>query len=283
MFYCHNGDFYREEDKLFGPRNRAFRYGDALFETVYASYTNCHFLVKHLERLIKGMTVMSMEVPKGFNERLFERKILRLLNKNHHIKGARIRISVYRNDGGLYTPTDNTISYVIESEALENTNYEINKLGYTLDVFPDMQKYYSPISAFKSANSSLYTLAGIWRKKHALDDCIILNDRAEICESLSSNIFIIKDDKIYTPSLKSGCVAGIMRNVLVDLLKQNNVKIDDNAVLTEADLLEADEIFLTNSICGIRKVLAFRNKRYYSMLTKEIHEKLLAHSEINFK
>jgi branched-chain amino acid aminotransferase len=276
MFYCYNGQYYRNEDKVFSPSNRAFRYGDALFETIYITYTTCHFLKEHLERLLRAMSVMSMELPQGFNERLFDRKIQRLLNKNHHIKGARVRITVFRNDGGLYTPTDNSISYTIESEALENINYEFKKLGDSIDIYPDMYKSYSPISSFKSANSSLFTLAGIWRKKKKLDDCIILNDKGEVCESLSSNIFVVKDDNIYTPSIKSGCVSGIMRNLVVALLKENKLNIDDNAVLREKDLLEADEIFLTNSISGIRKVSAFRNKRYYSFLAKEIHEKLVS-------
>jgi branched-chain amino acid aminotransferase len=280
MFYCLNGDYHREEEKTIGPKNRAFRYGDALFETIYASYTNCHFLEKHLERLIAGMKILSMDVPIGFNERLFVRKIQRLLHKNHHIKGARIRIAVFRNEGGLYTPTDNSISYIIESEVLENTSYEINKQGYDIDIYPDMQRHYSLISSFKSSNCSLFTMAGIWRKKMELDDCIILNDREELCESVSSNIFLVKGSKIYTPSIKSGCVNGIMRNLVVDLLNEMNLEVDDNAVLKEEDLLEADEVFLTNSITGIRKVLAFRKKRYYSFLVKEIHERLVENTNL---
>lgn len=280
MFYCLNGDYYREEENVLSPKNRAFRYGDALFETIYVSYTNCHFLEQHLKRLIKGMKILSMDIPVGFNERLFLRKIQRLLHKNHHIKGARIRIAVFRNDGGLYTPTDNSISYTIESEHLENTTYEINKKGYEIDIYPDMQRHYSLISEFKSSNCSIFTMAGIWRQKMKLDDCIILNEKGELCESVSSNIFLVKDSKIYTPSIKSGCVNGIMRNLVVDLLREMKLEIDDNAVLREEDLFDADEVFLTNSITGIRKVLAFRQRRYYSFFVKDIYERLVENTNL---
>ena len=272
--YCYNGDFYKEDCAVFTPANRAFRYGDALFETVFASYTECHLLKEHLDRLKRGMQVMGMIVPSDFNERLFIRKIRRLLNKNHHIKGARIRIAVFRNDGGLYTPTDNTISYIIESEGMDNTKFLFNKEGYEIDIYTDIQKQYNLLSEFKSSNSSLFTMAGLWRKKMNLDDCIILNDDGNICETMSSNIFLVKDDKFYTPSIKSGCVNGIMRNLIVALLRDKDVEVDDEAILTEKHVYEADELFITNSISGIRKVLKFRDKMYMSLLTRQLFNRL---------
>ena len=278
MQYCYNGEYYKEGEKVLGPENRALKFGDALFETILVANTNCYYLDQHLERLKRGMSVMGMEMPDEYNQKYFERKIRRLLNKNHHIKGARLRLTVFRNDGGLYTPTDNKISFILESSELDTIGYTFNKTGLSVDIYPDMGKQYNIISEFKSANASLFVLAGLWRQKNELDDCIILNDKNEVCEALSSNVFIIKNDKIYTPPIKSGCVNGIMRNVVVDLLRKNNIEVDTETSITIDDLNEAEELFLTNSISGIRKVLIFRDKRYYSMKTRRISQLLSENS-----
>ena len=270
MQYCFNGEFYKVEDKVFGPENRAFRYGDALFETIFVSFLSCHFLDAHIDRLSRAMSVLDMQMPKEYNQRYFERKIRRLLNKNHHIQGARVRLSIFRDNGGLYTPVFNTVSYVIESEELASANYEFNKIGLSVDVYPILKKQFNPLSEFKTANSALFVMAGLWRKKNCLDDCIILNDNGYVCEALSSNIFIIKGDRVFTPPIESGCVNGIMRNVIIDLLKYNNIPIECNKMISVDDIFDADEMFITNSIQGIRKILIFRNKRFYSIKTKKI-------------
>lgn len=268
--YCYNGDFYESDTTLFGTENRALRYGDSLFETMPAVNMNIHLLTEHIERLKGGMRAMKMNVPLWFDADFFENKISRLLKKNKLFKGARIRLSVFRNDGGLYTPTDNDISYFIEAEQTEQTSYTINKGNYSVDIFEDMRKDYDCLSRFKTGNSAIYIMAGLWRKENNLDDCLIINTDNKICESMSSNLFIVKKDTIFTPPVSSGCVEGVMRNFIIRLLQENNIPLEENGNITVKDLCEADELFLTNSVCGIRKVLSFRDKRYYSFKSRNL-------------
>ena len=246
--------------------------GDSLFETMFAYGPKIHMLEAHMERLKKGMAVMGMEAPLWFDSGYIEDKITRLLNKNKLFTATRVRLSVFRNEGGLYTPSDNGISYCIETEKLETPEYTINKGLYSVDIFPHMRKHPDILSPFKSGNSSIFIMAGLWRKAMGLDDCLILNTRDQLCESVSSNIFLVKGNRLHTPKVESGCVDGIMRKFIIELAGKRGHEVVESENPTIEDLYEADELFLTNSITGIRRVLSFREKRYYSLLSREIVE-----------
>lgn len=268
--FCYNGDYYREGDAVFGPENRAFRYGDSLFETMFAYGAKIHMLDAHMDRLTRGMEAMGMDVPLWFDAAFIEGKIVRLLQKNKLHTATRIRLAVFRNEGGLYTPADNGIGYCIEAGKLDNQGYVINKGNFSVDIFEDMKKHRDILSPYKTGNSNLFIMAGLWRKKMGFDDCLVLNTRDELCESVSSNIFLAKDNKLYTPSIDSACVDGIMRKFIMELTVKKGVEVYETESMTIDDIYNADELFLTNSITGIRRVLSFRDKRFYSLLSREI-------------
>ncbi|MFA8433694.1 MAG: aminotransferase class IV [Marinifilaceae bacterium] len=267
---CLNGKYYLEDTPLLNASNRAFRYGDSLFETIHANATSIQFLKEHFGRLTRGMKAIGMEAPVDFTAEKIEMETIRLLNKNKLFGGARIRLTVFRNDGGLYTPTDNSISYVIESDALPHGEYELNRKGLNIGIFSNIKKPFNPLSRFKTGNALPFILAGIERKKQQWDDCLILNDRGNLVEGLSSNLFIVKDGILFTPSLESGCVAGIMREQVIEAALQLPITVFDDCELTPQQLLEADEIFLTNSISGIRWVVAYRHRRYFNKVAKQL-------------
>jgi len=113
-----NGRIYPANSRLFGTGNRAFRYGDALFETIRIINGEACFLSDHFSRLKYGMTVLKMNIPDFFEELYFENEIKELLVKNGITEGGRVRLTVFRNDGGLYTPETNDVSYVLEGYSL---------------------------------------------------------------------------------------------------------------------------------------------------------------------
>ena len=123
-------------------------------------------------------------------------------------------------------------------------------------------------------NSLINTMAGIWAKEHGFDDCLIINDRGQIIESFHSNLFIVKDNVIYSPALILGCVDGVMRTQILKIAREIGFSTNDNIQITESDLLGADEIFLTNAIEGIRWIGAFRQRRYFNKIAKQLCEHL---------
>ncbi len=266
--FVYNGTFISETDTLFCIQNRAFLYGDSIFETIRVNNRNILFFEEHIERLVSGMHVLKYEIPEKFTtfKSKIKDEIISLLNRNKIFKSSRVRITVFRKSGGLYTPKTNKPEYIITSSKLDTDKFILNSNGLKIALFPDIKKPINVFSPYKTANSLIYTLAGVYKSEIGSDDCLILNEKNQIIESISSNIFIVKDKTMYTPPITDGCINGIMRFELLTYAKLHEIPCIEQS-LTETDLLRADEIFLTNSIKGIQWVVAYKNKRYFKRLS----------------
>ena len=273
-FILYNGNYHLKDEFGLSFKNRAFCYGDGLFETMHANGTEIQFFEDHMIRLKYGMKILKMEIPTIIESEIIEKEIIKLLHKNKLYQGVRIRLSVFRNDGGKYTPADNNISYLAETEYIENDHYELNQKGFIIDIFNDIKKPVNQFSNLKTSNSLLYVMAGLYSKEKKLNDCILLNEKGNIIEGISSNIFLIDGSTISTPTLKDGPVAGIMRKQILKIADSVGFKINHESSLTIENLLNADEAFFTNSISGIRWILAYKEKRYYNHNAKKLIDKL---------
>ncbi len=270
-----NGDFIPENKPALTIKNRAFRFGDAAFETSRYHKGIPLFLSDHYARLIKGMDILKMNTESFISQEKLSEQIVSLITKNRIFKDARIRFTVFRNNGGLYTPETNDVSYTIEASPLEGELYTYNTKGVLAGVFDQYHKTSQPLFGFKNANSLIYILAGIYKQENGLDDCLIMNDKGKIIEAISSNLFLIKDNTVFTPSLASGCVDGIMRKQVIKTATSLGMQVKETPGTSLSELLEADEVFLTNAIQGINRVVGIHQKRYYSITTKIIFTALL--------
>jgi len=271
--YCiYNGHLISIYEPSISFTNRAFRYGDALFETIRLCNNKLMFLKDHVNRLKIGMTVLRMNLPAEFNTENLQEFIIQLLKHNTHAPHARIRLTVFRNEGGYYTPETNDISFLIESEEMDNT-YELNQKGYWIDLYGDLKKSINKLSNIKSANALLYVMAGISKQSMKLDDCFIVNETGSICESINANIFVVKNGTLYTPPLSEGCVAGIMRKQIMHLAHENKILVFESPLSTYT-ILNGDEVFLTNSVGGVKWVGQFRDKFYTNKTAVFFSEKL---------
>lgn len=267
-FFSLNGQLYPPDTNVFGTQNRALRYGDGVFETMRMLDGKVMFFKYHMDRLFKGMQALKIDFHRAFDSEFIASEIVALARANKIYKNARIRFSVFREDGGWYTPEKNTFNYLIEIQALNEDTYIVER-GLIADVYREVRKDFSALSHLKTSNSLPYVLAGVYRKENNLDECILLNSQNNIVESISSNVFLIKENKAYTPAITDGCIDGVMRKVVIDLLKELNITVVETSL--PANLLEhADEIFLTNSIKGIQSVVGIGLKRYYSKLGKQL-------------
>lgn len=271
--YCIlNGHLVSMYEPLLPFSNRAFRYGDALFESIRLCNNRIVFLRDHVMRIKLGMTVLRMNVPAEFTYENIQEFIINLLKHNSHAPNARIRLTVFRNEGGYYEPKTNDISFLIESEELPGP-YELNQKGLWVDIFGDIKKPINKLSNIKSANSLLYVMAALGKQSMKLDDCFIINEHGNICESISANIFIVKNGTIYTSPLTEGCVAGIMRKQVMNLATQNKILTFESPI-TVNTLMNGDEVFLSSSIRGIQWVGQFKQKFYTNKTAQFFIEKL---------
>jgi branched-subunit amino acid aminotransferase/4-amino-4-deoxychorismate lyase len=269
MYICQNGEFYKDEEKILTLKNRAFTYGDALFETIHCMGTLPQFIDLHWARLVQGMNLLKMIPGEVISKDILVKHIEKLLNKNRIFKGARIRLEVYRNEGGLYAPSDDSVSWTMESSALEHEKYELNNKGLTADIFGEVLKPVNLLSNLKTANALIYVLAGIFRRENALDDCFILNQYGRLTETGHSNIFILLDDKLISPPLSEGCIAGTMRYTVLELAREAGYTVEERGLL-EANLLDAEEIFITNAIQGIQWIGAYKDRRYFNFAARKL-------------
>jgi aminodeoxychorismate lyase len=263
-----DGFLYKEDEPVFKVSNRAFKYGDALFETIRIIDGEPQFIEDHFIRLKKGMKILKMRSGNiSFKE--IKTQIIKLVEKNHIRKGGRVRLTVFRTGEGYYAPENEDKSYVIEATHLENDDYTLNEKGLVIDVYSDMKRNKNILSQIKTTNKIPNVLTGIYKNEMGLDDCIVLNDHGRIVEALSSNIFLYKNNNLYTPSLEEGCMDGVMRRQVLRIAKQLNINIFEG-MLNGSMLLQADELFLTNAIAGNQWVATYGQKKYSNNATKEI-------------
>ncbi|WP_257656871.1 aminotransferase class IV [Parapedobacter lycopersici] len=271
-----NGKLLPEKETVLTTDNRAFRYGDGLFETMRWMGGKVRFLAYHLERLHEGMRMLQLSAPGSFDEKFINSHAEALIRKNN-LEGqhVRLRLQVYRDGGGLYSPQQNNAAYVLTASRLDPDDVKHRKLGLIIDVYSEYRKPVSALSKLKSSNALIYVMAGLYRKKNGLDDVLLLNQEGFLCESMNSNVFVWYDRKLYTPALSEGCIEGVMRRVVIDLAVSQGMEVIE-AQISPDILNEADEIFHTNAIHGVQWVMGYKQKRYFNRISRTLQESLLA-------
>lgn len=270
QYICLNGIKIKADEPVLKTTNRAFRYGDAIFETIRCIQQQALFIEDHYKRLLNAMAQLKMHCHTLPPIDLFKSQIASLISKNKIYGDARVRLTIFREDGGLYTPNSNNTNYLIEASPLNTNHYSLNTKGLLIDIYDEDKKPKTRFCQFKSANSLLFVMAGLFKQKQKLDDVLILNEEGQIIESLASNIYWIKNQVIYTPSRTSGCIEGVMRAQLMKILKNEGWQIQEVAGGLLDDLLNADEVFLSNAIQGIQWVVGIKEKRYFCNKSKQL-------------
>jgi len=269
-YYNYNGKNFEENKNTISSASRGLRYGDGLFETIKSIQGKLLFADDHFARLWKGINLLRFKLHKHFTPDSLENEILELLKKNGHENTARIRITVFRGDGGLFDDINHTPNYLIQTWALPEDSGQWNSNGLVLGIYPDVKKSCDILSNLKHNNFLPYVMAALHAKEQKWNDTIILNTNGHICDSTIANVFLIKDETVFTPALEEGCIAGIMRRNMLQQLKINNIPVIEDKITVE-DLMNADEIFLTNSIYNMRWVQAIAGKNYSNAYTKKIY------------
>ena len=272
VFHNYNGSIVPADQQVLRLNNRSFHYGDGLFESMRMIRGNLQFAGLHAKRLQMGMKALKFDHYSVLDAVFLVEKAKELANRNK-AKNGRLRLTVFRDSDGLYTPEEQKFGYSIEWETLEDQQYTLNTKGLIMNVYEEMQKPVNMLANLKTCNSLTYVLAGIFKQKHRLNDAFILNQHGFLCESISSNIFIKYNNILYTPALSEGCIRGVMRQVVMDLALKNSIQVTE-AQINPQILNEAEEVFLTNATRGIQWVLGFNRKRYFYEHSRFLSNKL---------
>ena len=250
--------------------NRAFLYGDGVFETVKIINNRILFLEDHYFRLMSSMRILRMEIPMNFTMEYFEEQIKLVVNANNYSDAVRARITVYRNPGGYYLPETNTVSFLINSVPIENKRYEMSLEEYEVDLYKDIYISKQLLSTLKTTNKIINITASIYAKENDLQNCLLLNEDKNVVEAVQGNVFILMDNKLITPPISEGCLNGIMRKQILAIVKKmDNIEVVEGTI-SPFDLQKADELFITNVIKGIQPITKYRKKEYKTAFSQKV-------------
>jgi len=254
--------------------NRSFLYGDGVFETLKIVNQKVLFLEDHYFRLMASMRIVRMEIPMNFTMEYFENQIINTAIANKCSDSARVRITVYRNEGGYYLPETNQISFIIQAKSLPNSLYSYEAIPYEVDLYKDFYIAKQLLSTLKTTNKIIHVTGSIFAKENGFQNCLLLNEEKNVVEALQGNIFMLMDGKLITPPITDGCLNGIMRKKIISLAKSiENIEMIE-ASISPFDLQKAEELFTTNVIKGIQPITKYRKKEYTTNLAKQLTEKL---------
>jgi branched-chain amino acid aminotransferase len=269
-FLNYNGKVLRSDRVFIGANNRSLRYGDGLFETIKIQDSKLVMAEDHFNRLWSGLQLLKFDIlTKKFNPELLTKQALALLPKNMLGTSARIRINVFRGDGGLYDAKNNLPNYIIQMWALPEGNHW-NENGLVTGIYDEARKVCDAFSNLKHNNFLPYIMAALHAKEMKWNDAIVLNDKGRVCESTISNIFYVKNNVVYTPALTEGCIAGVMRKHLLAKIPAMGYDVIKKEVTID-ELLQADEVFFTNAVSAIRWVQSIGDRSFGNATTQKIY------------
>jgi branched-chain amino acid aminotransferase len=273
MQYILHNDKLIIKTEILSVNNRAFRYGDGLFESMRLFQGSVPLLDFHLQRLKRGMKILGYKSNDLLKKQNLSALIDRLCAENNIGDSARIRLSVFRSDGGLYAPETDDCDFIMECASMSGNSFELNSKGLLIGIAKSVEREQNVLTQIKTTNSLINVLAAREAKENGWDDALLLNRKGNIAEATSSNLFIIKGDAIYTPPLEDGALDGIMRQQIARIIRKSNFRLQTKSLQPE-ELEEADEIFLTNAVRGIIYVVGYGKKRYYNRKIRRLLELL---------
>lgn len=274
LFLFYDGKFLRSNKAFISPDNRSFRYGDGFFETMKWKNGAISLQQLHIDRLFYSLDLLKFKPPSFFTSNYILQAIQELVKQNQHHSLARIRVTIFRGEGGIYDQQNHFPHLLIQSWNLNEANNLFNENGLDINIYKLAVKSADHFSMVKSNNYLPYVMAAIWAKEQHLNDAILLNANGTIADATIANVFIVKDEFIKTPPLQDGAVAGVMRRHLLNNLPLLNYPVKETPIFPQ-DLLNASEIFLTNAIYGIRWVKQLGNTTYSNTLSARLYKEIM--------
>ena len=271
----YNGSLVAETNILL-HENRAFLYGDSIFETLKVLDNKILFLEDHYFRLMASLRIVRMEIPMNFTMEYMEEQVALLLGALAPTPSYRVRISFFRKPGGKYLPINNDSEFIITAEAAHESLYSLNTNPYEVELFRDYYVSKQLLSTLKSTNKMVQITGSIFAHENGYNNCLVLNDDKNVTEALQGNLFMLTGNKLVTPPLSDGCLNGIIRKQVLALAqKLEGIEVSE-ASISPFDLQKADELFITNVITGIQPVTRYRKKDFVNTTAAELIKRLNA-------
>jgi branched-subunit amino acid aminotransferase/4-amino-4-deoxychorismate lyase len=239
-----NGAMVPRSQAQISALDYGFLYGYGLFETMRTYDGTVFRLDNHIARLAKSADRLGIAVDTA----ILDKAVTDTLKANG-LRDARVRLTVSIGEGSLVPDLYSCTAPNVLVVAAKYTPYpdEVYQRGFRVIVSSIRRNSQSPVPAMKTANYMESLLARQEAKTAGVDDVLFLNEKGQVTEASTSNIFMVSKNVLKTPRQGSGILPGITRDVILELAPQMDVIALEADILPE-EIMETDEVFLTNSV-----------------------------------
>ncbi|SMB99129.1 aminotransferase class IV [Hymenobacter roseosalivarius DSM 11622] len=246
-----NGQLREEAAFALPLPNRGLFYNDGFFETLIWTDGGVRLLAYHLNRVQAAAAALQLTLPIELSTLEGLGGIFKQVVATQGLKAARLRLQLWRAGAGLYTPATVAADYLITAVAYEPTA----PTGARADFSQQVHTHLSPLSFCKGPHALTYVLAARERAARGLDEIILLDSAGHVAEAGAAAIFWFKNGCLYTPTLSTGCVAGVRRTHLLRTAQLQGLPTEEGLYLAE-ELLTAEAVFTANvaSLRSIRQI-----------------------------
>ncbi|WP_162053895.1 aminotransferase class IV [Pontibacter pamirensis] len=248
MQLLYNNRLLQETELRMPLTNRAFQYNDGFFETIIIRQGRLSFWEDHVQRMQEAAVSLQLSLPPYLTSPAFPEKLLDLAKQQQAMEHGRLKLKFWRSGAGIYTPETNEADWL----ATVKQTTPVPILPLQVGLCRQVRTQYSSLSHFKGPNAPLYVVASIEKDTRNMNDMLLLDLQNRVAEFISSNVFWIRDNKVYTPALETGCVNGVLRRNIMRWCRQNDIVVAE--VLADVDhLYHADGVISAN-VTGIKRI-----------------------------
>ena len=253
-FVLHNDNIRDAPGPMLSPGQVGLLSGWGVFSTLRVTEGVLFAFERHWARIMRDAAALHVPLPED-PERV-RHKLLELVEANQAYD-ATLRLVIVRNGGGMWEgPSTGRPSDLIALTSGTKEWGEGVKLAYARNAR-------HAACPFAGAKILSWAMNLTWlesAESRGFDEVILLNERGEVAECASANIFIASGNQVWTPPLSSGCLPGITREVLLGEIRAPGIKISEK-LLMPADLEFADEVFITSSTRDLLPVYQIEEKK----------------------
>ncbi|MFC6223195.1 aminotransferase class IV [Hymenobacter artigasi] len=244
--------------------NRGLAFGDGFFETLVFTDGRLRLAADHHTRMQQAAAALYLTLPAALaTPEALEATLTRLVTANQ-LPAARLRLQLWRTGGGRYTPTTDAAEWLATAEAFLPDDTAIANADFAVE----NHSIHSPLSFCKGPQSWLYVRAAHERQQRGLDEIILCDAAGHVAEAGAAAIFWLKDGVLFTPSLETGCVAGVRRAQVLRAARTAGMACREGLFL-QKELLAAEAVFTAN-VAAMRIVHSVAGTAY-----KPIHNGLI--------
>jgi len=259
-YLLYNSQLISKEEFNLTYDNRAFQYNDGFFDTLIYTQERIRFLADHMDRIRQALKILGMNYPAILSdtEKLAQTVAELIQENNLRTELIRVKVNIWRKTGGLFTPESDDVDVLISVKPQNIIPPLIQLAGF----YEELPNRFTPFSFFKGPYALHYVQASLAKKRAGLDEMILLDEQGNISECLVANIFWIKNNRLFTPALETGCIAGIMRLNIFRAAQMLRLDVQES-FFKQTDLLAADFIF-TSNVTGLRPILFVGDQQFAS-------------------